>query len=89
MPISEKENFFFCYRNHSKMEEMANMMKTFVLQEQKISSERSEQQFLQQHEILMQLSKLLETVLQKSTEGNSSTISFTMTAVTNLIGEFS
>ena len=36
----------------------------------------------------MQQSKLLKTVLQKSAEGNSSTISFTPDAVANSIGEF-
>ena len=36
----------------------------------------------------MRLSKVLETVLQKSAERNSSTISFTPDAVTNLISEF-
>ena len=46
------------------MEELANVMKTFVLQQQqqqqqKIWPERLNQQFLQQHEILMQPSKLL------------------------------
>ena len=49
-----------------------------------ISSKRLEQQ----HEILIQQSKLLETVLQKSAEGNSSTISFTLDAVATLIGKF-
>ena len=36
----------------------------------------------------MQQLKLLETVLQKSAEGNSSAISFTPDAVTNSINKF-
>ena len=70
------------------------MMKTFGLQQkqlqeqQRILSEKMEQHFLQQQEILMQQSKLLETILQKSAEGNSSTISFTLDEVANSIGEF-
>ena len=36
----------------------------------------------------MQPSKLLETILQKSAEGNSSTFSFTPDAVANSIGKF-
>ena len=70
------------------------MMKIFVLQQQKqqeeqrILSERVEQQFLQQHGNLMLQSKFLETVLQKFAEGNSSTITFTSDAVANSISEF-
>ena len=76
------------------MEELANVMKTFVLQlqlqqeQQGISPERLKQQFLQQQEILMQQSKLLETVLQKSAKWNSSTISFTPDTVDNSISQF-
>ena len=54
MATPQKEKYF-CYRHRNKMEELANVMKTFVLQQQqqrreqqKISSEILEQQFLQQ-----------------------------------------
>ena len=83
----------FWYQHRIKMEELANGMKTFVLlqqqqqEQQGTSSERLEQQLQQLHEILMQQSNFLETVLQKSVEGNSSTISFTPDAVSNSIGE--
>ena len=69
------------------MEELANVMQQQQQQQeqqekQTISSERLDQQFLQQ-EILMQLSKLLETLLQESAEGNSRIISFILDTVSN------
>ena len=90
MATPEKEKSFLFDTDTPVKEKLANMMQTLVLQQQqqKISSKRLEQQFLQQHEILMQQSKLLETVLQKSADGNSSTISFTLNVTANSIGKF-
>ena len=62
-------------------------MKTLVLQQQ----QQEKTCFCQKdwnNEILMQQSKLLERVLQKSTEENSSTISFTPETVANSVSEF-